>query len=95
MSNTDKACEFTLTQCMHETELQLYKQELLALDSKAPVIIDFRSILTIDYHLLNTLVSLKKTLSCCLNQIQFIIYSSELKELFDELFPEKYFYCCK
>ena len=55
------------------------------LPNDVQIVVDFKHIRKVDYHFLNTLMSVRKCLSDRMNTINFVNYSSEIQELFEEI----------
>ena len=85
MSNLDSACVISLPQNVCPTLCMEYKQEVSKLPDDVQIIIDFKHIRKVDYRFLNTLMSVRKCLIDRMNTVNFVNYSSDIQELFEEI----------
>lgn len=85
MNNFDSACVISLPHDVCPTFCHEYHQEVSRLPEDVQIVVDFQYIKKVDYHFLNTLFSVKKCLSDKMNTINFVNYSKEVKELFEEI----------
>lgn len=85
MSNLDSTCVISLPHNICPTFCNEYRHEVSQLPSDVQIVIDFKHIQRVDYRFLNTLISVRKCLSDRMNTINFVNYSSEIQELFEEI----------
>ena len=85
MNNYDSACVISLPQTVCPSFCNEYRQEVTQLPEDTEIVIDFKNINKVDFHFLNTLMSVKKCLSDRMNVISFVNYSQEVQDLFDEI----------
>ena len=69
---------------------QTYKEQLSGLSDSVTIIVDFQHIKQVDYIFLHTLLAMKSCFSSCLNEIQFVNYSAEVCELFEDVQLEQF-----
>jgi hypothetical protein len=85
MENIESACIFTLPKVFCDSLCQEYFQEINKLSTETQIIIDFKHIKKIDYELVNTLLYFRQCFANCLNHIEFINYSNDVKALLQEV----------
>ena len=78
-------CVFIVPEQLDFDVLLTYKERASEVSDDKKIIVDFKNIKQVDYIFLHTLVSMRACFSSCNNEIRFINYSNEVKELFDEV----------
>ncbi len=83
--NGINTCVFIVPEQLDCDVLLSYQEQCSEVSDDKQIIVDFKNIKQVDYVFLHTLVSMRTCFSSCNNEIRFINYSSEVKELFDEV----------